>query len=64
MERHCRQKPVRVTTFNFKITLREALPKKTWRQNIACIVLSRCVVNTQKNKEIITWLNGYILSIV
>ena len=38
--------------------------KKTWRQNIACIVLSRCVVNTQKNKEIITWLNGYILSIV
>jgi hypothetical protein len=28
MERHCRQKPVRVATFNFKITLREALQKK------------------------------------
>ena len=27
MERHCRQRPVRVATFNFKITWREALQK-------------------------------------
>ena len=44
--------------------LKRSSTKKSWRQNIACIVLSRCVVNTQKNKEVITWLNGYILSIV
>ena len=28
--------------------LKRSSTKKSWRQNIACIVLSRCVVNTQK----------------
>lgn len=48
MERHCRQKPVRVATFHFKITLREALQKNLATKHCMDCIIALCGKHTKE----------------